>query len=368
MNIQPNYDEAPKVVIWEVTQACDLACIHCRAYAQPARDSLELSTREGRRLIDQIAKASPDVFVLTGGDPLKRPDLFELIEYAASRGLRTSVTPSVTSRLTHDSIERFKKAGVARLALSLDGSTAAIHDAFRGVSGAFDQTLQAMYCALACQLPLQINSTMSKVNYADFDALAGLVQQIDIALWSVFFLVPTGRAKEEQMLTSAQTERLFGKLFDLSQRVPFGIKTTEAPHYRRFVMQKKARMGYTHATHPPSGNPRSAVNDGKGFLFISHRGDVFPSGFLPAPSGNVRTRDPIDIYRKSMLFRLLRDSSQLKGKCGACEFRNICGGSRARAFAITGDAMAEDPSCIYVPGKKRPRARANSTPHLHAAF
>jgi radical SAM protein len=357
-DVATDFSERPYIAIWEVTQACDLACQHCRASAQPKRNPFELSTDEGKRLIDEIAEMQVPVFVLTGGDPIKRPDLFELIEYAGSAGVRVSLTPSATPLLTREVIHRLKAAGLARLAVSLDGSNAEVHDAFRGMSGSFDRTMEAIEWANEVGLPVQINTTFSRSNVDDFDAIAGLIESKNITLWSVFFLVPTGRGKLDQLLSPDEFELVFAKLYVLSQRARFHIKTTEAQHYRRYLLQQQTanrRHGPTSSTEAPNrvqdtiGRAPRGLNDGKGFVFISHTGEVFPSGFLPFAAGNVRSESLATIYRESPLFQQLRDASQLGGKCGACEFRHICGGSRARAFALTGDPLAEEPCCSYVP-------------------
>ena len=356
VDIEIDFDNRPYIAIWEVTQACDLACVHCRACAQPKRHPLELSTDEGKRLIDQIGEMEVPVFVITGGDPIKRPDLFELIEYATATGVRVSLTPSATPLLTRDIIHRLKQCGLARLAVSLDGSNRDAHDAFRGMSGSFDRTMDAIEWANEVGLPVQINTTFSRRNYADFDAIAGLIEGKNITLWSVFFLVPTGRGKLGELLTDEEFEEIFSKLYSLSKRARFHIKTTEAQHYRRYVLQQQVHERQAKA--PASASPKVAdtigraprgLNDGKGFVFISHTGEVYPSGFLPISGGNVRRERLSEIYQHSPIFQQLRDPGQLSGKCGACEFRHICGGSRARAFAVNGDAMAEEPCCAYVP-------------------
>jgi AdoMet-dependent heme synthase len=355
---QSDFSDRPYIVIWEVTQACDLACVHCRACAQPARNPLELSTSEGKRLIDQIAEMQVPVFVLTGGDPIKRPDLFELVEYATRLGVRVSLTPSATPLLTREVVHRMKHAGLARLAVSLDGSHAQAHDAFRGMSGSFHRTMQAIEWANEVELPVQINTTFSRRNVADFDQIAALIESKKITLWSVFFLVPMGRGKFDDLLSAEEFELIFSKLYDLSRRAPFDIKTTEAQHYRRYVMQQRRaedRGGKTAAAEAPPkvqdtvGRAPRGLNDGKGFAFVSHVGQVFPSGFLPFSGGNVRCESLSQIYRESRIFRQLRNPDELKGKCGACEFRKICGGSRARAFAVTGDPLGEEPCCFYIP-------------------
>jgi radical SAM protein len=352
-----DFNERPYIAIWEVTQACDLACVHCRACAQPMRHPLELSTEEGKRLIDQIADMQVPVFVLTGGDPIKRPDLFELIEYATGIGVRVSLTPSATPLLTRDIIHRLKQCGLARLAVSLDGSTREVHDAFRGMSGSFDRTMEAIAWANEAGLPVQINTTFSRRNHEDFDPIASLIEEKEIALWSVFFLVPTGRGKLDDLLSADEFEHIFSKLYALSQRASFHIKTTEAQHYRRYVLQQEvvkkknrdAATGSISKVEDTVGRAPRGLNDGKGFVFISHLGEVYPSGFLPVSGGNIRTEPLSRIYRQSPVFRELRSPDELHGKCGACEFRHVCGGSRARAYALTGDPRAEEPCCSYIP-------------------
>jgi len=354
--IEINFDERPYIAIWEVTQACDLACMHCRACAQPKRHPLELSTDEGKRLIDQIGAMQVPVFVLTGGDPIKRPDLFELIGYANEIGVRVSLTPSATPLLTRNIVHGLKDRGLARLAVSLDGSNREMHDAFRGVSGSFDRTMETIEWAGEVGLPVQINTTFSRTNHADFDAIVGLLENKRIALWSVFFLVPMGRGKLEQLLTDSEFEEIFAKLYDLSKRASFHLKTTEAQHYRRYVLQQQAREKQANSQTMAApkvadsvGRAPRGLNDGKGVLFISHTGEVYPSGFLPISGGNVRQTPISNIYQTSPVFKQLRNPDKLEGKCGACEFRHICGGSRARAFAVNGDPMAEEPCCSYVP-------------------
>lgn len=232
-----DFSEPPYTVIWEVTQACDLACVHCRACAQPKRNPLELSLDEGKRLIDEIAQMQVPVFVLTGGDPIKRPDLFELIHYATHAGVRVSLTPSTT--LTRQVIQHLKQCGLARLAVSLDGPHAQVHDEFRGMSGSFDRTMEAIELANEIALPVQINTTFSRRNVLDFDNIARLIERKKIALWSVFFLVPTGHGKIDELLCAEEFEAIFAKLYDLSRSSRFHIKTTEAQHYRRYVLQQQ---------------------------------------------------------------------------------------------------------------------------------
>ena len=368
MNPKLDFNERPFIVIWETTQACDLSCVHCRACAQPLRSALELSTSDAKRLIDEIAALEAPVFVMTGGDPLKRPDIFELVKYGADRGVRTSLTPSATPLLTLEAIQKLRDAGLARLAISLDGPTADIHDAFRRVPGSYDWTLNAVRWARQIGLPVQINTTITRHNLQYIDQMIDLMEGLDIVLWSVFFLVPTGRGQSSDLISAEEFEQVFDKLYETSKRVLFDIKSTEAQHYRRYLMQKRTetkREGSAPTKMPaflgvstPDGIGRmSGINDGKGFVFISHLGEVFPSGFLPISAGNVRKESLADLYRNSPLFRDLRNTDLLKGKCGDCEFRNVCGGSRARSYALTGDMFAEEPCCTYQPKSKAEERR-----------
>src|SRR6266498_1980872 len=330
-----DFDVRPMIVIWEMTQACDLNCAHCRANAQPRRHPLELSTAEAFHLIDQIAHMRVPLFVLSGGDPLKRPDLIPIIEYACRRGVRTSLTPSSTPLLVRDAVFKLKDSGLMRLALSLDASTPELHDGFRGVPGSYKQVIDAVGWCHEAGLPVQINTTVSRYNLADLDNMVELLTSLKVVLWSVFFLVPTGRAQFSQMLSPEEHERVFAKLYAASKRVKFHIKTTEGQHYRRYVLQQKARDPNARSEEEQIAHAPNGVNDGKGFVFVSHTGEVYPSGFLPLAAGNVLWEPLAQIYQDSSLFRSLRDSSQLKGRCGCCDFKDVCGGSRARAYAVS---------------------------------
>lgn len=344
-----DFNLRPMLIIWEMTQACDLKCKHCRANSRTQRDPLELSTAEAFHLIDQIAAMHVPLFVLTGGDPLKRPDIMPIVQYACRRGVRTSLTPSTTPLLTRNAIFELKKSGLMRLALSLDGSTAELHDRFRGVSGSYKRTLDAVGWCHQAGLPVQINTTVSRHNVADLDNMIELLTSLRVVLWSVFFLVPTGRAQIGDLLSADEHEQVFAKLHATSKDVKFHIKTTEGQHYRRYVLQQKALASNAKSEKELIAHAPSGVNDGKGFVFVSHTGKVYPSGFLPLSAGNVLWEPLADIYQNSPLFRSLRDPSQLKGKCGRCEFNQVCGGSRARAFALTHDPLAEEPCCAYAP-------------------
>jgi radical SAM protein len=359
-----DFDRAPFVVIWEATQACDLACLHCRACAVPQRDPRELSTVEAKRLIDDIRRFGRPLLVLTGGDPLKRPDAVEIVRYGVDAGLRVALTPSGTPLMTPRVLGELHDAGMSRLAVSLDGASAAQHDAFRGVAGSFDWTIRMLETARSLGLSTQINTTISRHNVHDLESLIALMSGLGIALWSVFFIVPVGRARPDDLATAEEFEAVFDRLYDLSKTAPFDIKSTAAPHYRRVIMQRQvaerragARRGAPSALTAGVGfslgdgvgRAAKGVNDGDGFLFVSHRGENYPSGFLPKSAGNVRTDDLVEVYRTHELFRALRDRDRLKGKCGVCEFRTVCGGSRARAYAMTGDPLEADPMCAYLP-------------------
>jgi radical SAM protein len=354
---RPNFDQSPYIAIWETTRACDLACLHCRAEAIKWRHPLELSTRESLQLVDQVSQCGNPLFVLTGGDPMKRPDLLQVIPYAVQKGLRVAMTPSGTPLMTRQAVTQLKEAGLSRLAVSLDGSTAEIHDRFRQVPGSYGWTMNCIDYAHEVNLPVQINTTVSRHNLANLEAIADFLLTKNITLWSVFFLVPTGRGKMEDEVSADDYERVFHFLVDLYLRVPFDIKTTAAPHYRRVLLQRLKRIPAPQRPEKllqagPIGRA-AGVNEGRGFLFISHIGEIYPSGFLPISAGNIRKDSLIDIYRNSSLFRDLRDTSKLKGKCGDCEFKQVCSGSRARAYAMTGDYLAEEPFCSYMPETTR---------------
>lgn len=351
-----NYDENPFIVIWEVTRACALKCLHCRAEAQYQADPRQLSFEEGKKLIDEIATMDNPLFVFTGGDPLMRPDLFELAKYAIEeKNVAVSMTPSATPKVTKQAIDQAKEVGLSRWAFSLDGSTAEIHDHFRGTKGSYDLTMKGIDYLKELNIPIQINTTVSKYNIDDLQAMAEKVKEMNAVLWSLFFLIPTGRGMEKDMISADQHEEVMKWAFKIQQEMPYGVKATEAPHYRRVVIQEKKRLGIVDSQDGKRldtlGRAPKPVNDGDGFIFISHVGDVYPSGFLPVKCGNVRETPLPEIYRESPILKDLRNKSLIKGKCGVCEFKEVCGGSRARAYAITGDYLESDPYCAYVPKK-----------------
>lgn len=370
-----SFNQAPFLVIWETTQACDLACVHCRANAQPLPLPGELSHEEGLALMDDVAAMGTPVLVLSGGDPLKRPDLLGLIRHGKSKSLRMATIPAATPRLTREVVVALHEAGLDQMALSLDASSAQAHDAFRGVAGAFQKTLDAIAWAHEAGLRVQLNTVMSQQNFEDVDALIDLVSRLGIVFWEVFFLVPTGRGSRVAGLFAWQYERVFTKLYALMQRASFVIKVTEAPQFRRFVIEQRMRasaidpdefqwdgrhlaqaLGSIAGPQGTIGLAPQAVNAAKGFAFVSSQGEVFPSGFLPVSAGNIRQQSFAEVYREAPLFRLLRNPNKLAGRCGICEYRFLCGGSRSRAFAVTGDYLAEEPYCAYLPRAVRSRA------------
>ena len=346
------YDRAPFIAIWETTRACALACVHCRAEAMPHRDPAELTTDEGRALLDSVRRFGEPapLVVLTGGDPFRRPDLCALVAHGTDQGLSVALTPSATGAVTDERLRALRGAGLARLAVSLDGASAEAHDAFRRVRGSHRHTMRILATARALGLPLQINTTVSRETVGELPALARQVESLGIALWALFFLIPVGRARATQALDATEIERVLEWAAEQAARAPYGIKTTEAPHYHR-VLARRGHGG--RPTAAPAGltarAPR-AVTDGNGFVFVDHRGEIYPSGFLPVSAGNVRHDDLVDVYRTHTLFQALRDPARLRGRCGACEHRERCGGSRARAYAATGDSLAEDPGCAWQPG------------------
>ncbi len=401
---QLHHDTAdrPFIVIWEVTRACALACRHCRADAIPRRNPRELDTEQGKRLLDGLASfgAPRPLVVLTGGDPFERPDLAELVAYGTSVGLSVALSPSVTPRLTPGVLAGLRDAGAKAVSISLDGAEAATHDAFRGVPGVFDDTLVALDAVRAAGLRLQVNTTVTAGNVHELPRVLRRVLDAGVSLWSVFFLVPTGRGQALDALSAQDEEEVLHWLHEVSDLV--AVKATEAAHHRRVAVQRAAARqaaarrgaeqcaaerpdaerratgpggfddldvafppgplrerlrretvaalaGGTFARRPP--RPPMDVGSGRGFAFVDHVGDVYPSGFLPVVAGSVRDASFPDVYRTSPVLTALRDPDALGGRCGRCEFRSVCGGSRSQAYARTGDLLAEDPSCAWVPAE-----------------
>ncbi|WP_199486452.1 TIGR04053 family radical SAM/SPASM domain-containing protein [Actinomadura logoneensis] len=367
--------DRPFIVIWESTRACPLACRHCRAEAVPGRDPRELDTAAAKDLLARVAdfgRPAP-LFVITGGDPFQRPDLNELVAYGREAGVPVAVSPSGTPTLTEERLRAVHAAGATGLSLSLDGSTAAVHDDFRGVPGVFRLTLDAWDTARALGMKVQINTTVARHNLHDLPDIVRLVAEHGAMLWSAFFLVPTGRGRALGALSPGEVEDVLNFVYDVGLAVP--AKTTEAHHFRRVALQRRvlAERGDDHVAALRLGplyreltaraadlgldaatrrarRPPLDVNAGRGFVFVSHTGTVHPSGFLPLSAGDVRETPLTEIYRASPLFTGLRAADMLGGRCGRCEFRRVCGGSRSRAYGVTGDPYAEEPWCGYVPG------------------
>lgn len=338
------------------------------------RQTGELSTAEGIELAAQVAAfgSPPPLFVITGGDPFARDDLFEIVRGAVGEGLAVAVSPSGTPSLTTENLAALKAAGAVAISLSLDGSTAALHDDFRGVSGVFDNTVRAWEAARELGLRVQINSTVSRHNLSDLPGIVRTVASLGAMTWSAFLLVPTGRGRNLDSLDAASVEDVLNFVYDAGEFIP--ARTTEAHHFKRVSLQRAilARRGLdpvevmglgplyerltgelrTTMADVPSRARRTPmdVNAGRGFVFVSHLGDVHPSGFLPVSGGNVREQSLPEIYRHSTLFQDLRDVARFGGRCGRCEFASVCGGSRSRAYALTGDPLAEEPWCGYQPG------------------
>jgi radical SAM protein len=340
------------IVYWELTNACGLACRHCRATAMPEPAPGELSTDEAIGVLDSITRfgtPAPHV-VMTGGDPLRRPDLRTLIHAATERGIGVSLAPAVTPLLTRDRLAQLRDDGVAAISLSLDGATAESHDGLRGVPGTFAGTLEALGWAAEVGMPVQVNTLVTATTAAELPAIHALLTEQVVMRWSLFFLISVGRGTTLTEVGPGEAERLMRWLWELAARSPFQVKTTEAMMYRRVAARALRHAGLDDAAierHPVARG--FGIRDGNGIVFLAHDGSVTPSGFLPVSVGNVREADLVTLYRDAPLMRALRDPDRFAGRCGACEYRMWCGGSRARAFAWTGDPLESDPLCPYVP-------------------
>ncbi len=316
----------------------------------------ELSHEESVQFLRQLPEFGDPMphLILTGGDPLARADLFELIAEARRLGIGLSITPAASHRLSREVLERLRDAGVEGLGLSLDGSTPALHDGIRGVPGTFDLTLRAMDWARELAMPVQVNTLASRETAADLPAVYELLRPYGIARWSLFFLISTGRGKVLDPLSAEEAEKLMAWIHETSHHAPFTVATTEAPSYRRVVLERMKADGL-HGTDIKSASAYRGfgIRDGHGIVFVSNTGDICPAGFLPVAAGNVRRDRLAFVYRESKLFRALHDPSQFDGRCGVCEYRALCGGSRARAFSETGDPLASDPLCEHQPKASR---------------
>ncbi len=354
------YSDAPRNVYWEMTIACDLVCKHCRAESIPCRDPQELTTEDGKALMRDV-KTMGSMMILTGGDPMKREDLLDLIAYARDIRLPLGITPSTTPTLTRDIVRQFRMLGVAAMGMSLDGPNAEVHDTFRGVPGTFEHSIKALQWAKEFHLQVQVNTTVTQETLPHLPSLYRLLREEaypPVRRWTLFLLVPVGRGATLGLPSAEDVENLFAWVYSLSRDAPFHVSTIEAPHYRRYWIQRKLEEGLSFEEIQRLGKRMGfGVRDGNGVIFVSHKGEVYPAGFLPAPFlGNVREKLLSDIYRNSPLLMELRDMDRVTGKCGCCEFRWICGGSRARAYAVTGNYLAEEPLCVYNVNGDRPPA------------
>ena len=360
-----NFDRRPMLVFWEVTRACQLACKHCRASATMDPLPGELTTAEGFTLIDQVAgfgRPFP-ILVLTGGDCLLRPDLFDLVEHANGLGVPVALSPSVTPSLTPAMIDRMVTSGVKAVSISLDGARPATHDGVRGIEGHFEDTIKAITALSEAGLTVQVNTTVMRANLDELADIADLISRAGAHIWEVFFLVQVGRGVATDAISPAEHEDVCHFLYDASQH-GFIVRTVEAPFFRRVVASRRegepaptsdlyqAMSGRLETLMGPAvGNPRAqtaSTRDGKGILFVAYDGEVNPAGFLPMPLGNVRDEPIATIYRDDPLLRQIR-AAEFTGRCGVCEYADLCGGSRARAYAASGDPLGEDSACPYVP-------------------
>lgn len=355
----------PILVFWETTRACELACRHCRASAIPHPLPGELSTEEGERFLASLTgfgRPHP-VLVLTGGDVLMRADLPRLASLARALGLPVAVSPSVTPRLQSSHLAPLRRAGVKVASLSLDGAGPATHEGLRGVDGHFQATLEALRLLRAQGFTVQVNTVVRPENVEELPEIAALVQEAGASIWEVFFLIRVGRGLQLADLTPAENEDVCHFLVDAS-RYGFIVRTVEAPFFRRVVAwrqeERPCETGplyhrLVERLHRLLGPPRTTsraqtkgTRDGKGIVFVGHDGQVYPAGFLPLAIGNVREHDLVDLYRDDPVLQEIR-AARFKGRCGACEYADLCGGSRARAYAVSGDPLGEDPACLYVP-------------------
>ncbi len=348
-----DFSRNPMLVYWEMTQACGLACKHCRAEAVSEPDPRELTTNESKAFFDQLPGFGDPLphLILTGGDPLRRRDIFSLIDYACGLGLEVSITPSATPELTNEALARLKQHGIQSLGLSLDGSCAARHDGIRGIPGTFDRTIAAAKQAGRLGLPIQVNTLVSEETAGDLPAIHELLRtSFPVMRWSLFFLISVGRGRALNEVSPEKGECIMNWVHELVPHTPFAVKTTEAPSYRRIAVSKMKSSGMAAPEVKETAVYKGfQIRDGHGIVFVSNLGEIYPSGFLPLCCGNVCQDSLVSVYRDSETFRGLHSPDEFHGKCGMCEYNHICGGSRARAFAHTGDALGSDPFCLYQP-------------------
>ena len=348
--------QGPRVVAWESTVACNLACVHCRASAQTTPEPDEPTTEEVLHLIDQLAEFGRPIFIISGGEPLMRPDIFEIAAYGTRRGLRVAISPNGTL-ITPEVVRQLKEAGVRRISVSIDGSTAERHDAIRGQQGAFQAAMEGLAACQEGGLGFQLNTTVMRQTRDDLLAIRDLAVRLGTAAWHVFMLVPTGRGKIDDEVSPQEYESTLHEIYEMTLSSPVPIRVTCGPHFMRIVAQnRRSERAQPNLVRPHGGGHPGELDRttrgclaGDGFCFISHRGDVMPCGYFPVIAGSVRQQPFGEIYTASSLFRELRDPSLQEGRCGICEFRRVCGGCRARAYSLTDNYLAEEPYCVYQP-------------------
>ena len=340
-----------RLIAWEVTRSCNLACKHCRAEAHTEPYPGELSTAEAKALIDTFPDVGNPIIIFTGGDPMMRPDVYELIAYATAKGLRCVMSPNGTL-ISEETAAQIQTAGVQRCSISLDGPTAETHDLFRGVPGAFDASLRGIEYLKQAGVEFQINTTVTRNNLKDFKKIFDLCERIGAAAWHIFLLVPMGRASglADQVITAEEYEEVLHWFYDFRKTTKMQLKATCAPHYYRIMRQRARAEGVpvTPASFGMDAMTRGCLG-GTGFCFISHVGQVQPCGYLTLDCGNVRETPFPTLWRTAKPFQQFRTKSEYKGKCGVCEFHTVCGGCRARAWSMDGDYMGEEPLCTYQP-------------------
>jgi heme b synthase len=347
--------DAPlRLVAWETTRNCNLNCIHCRAAATRGPYTGELDTPAAFRLLEQIAAVDRPIVILTGGEPLLRPDIFDIAAYGTNLGLRMVMAPNGTL-ITEENARRMAESGIQRISISLDGADRESHDRFRGMPGAFDGALRGIEQAKKAGIEFQINTTITRTNLEEIPRIQDLAVQLGAVAHHIFLLVPTGRGKYilDQEITAEEYERTLNWFYDQRDKTPLQLKATCAPHYYRILRQRARQDGesVTFDSHGLDAVTRGCLG-GISFCFISHRGIVQPCGFLDVNCGDVTQTDFADIWKRSKTFLELRNYKNLKGKCGRCEYKNVCGGCRARAFEATGDIMAQEPLCSYEPAAR----------------
>jgi heme b synthase len=346
----------PRLVFWELTTGCNLKCIHCRASASAAISPDDLNYAESCRIIDQLAAYAPLILVLSGGEPLMRPDVFELAKRAGSNNIRVALATNGTM-VDGAMAERIKDAGIQRVAISLDGANSRTHDEFRGEAGAFDAAIQGLKHLKEIGISTQINTTVSRHNAGELPEILDLALSLGTAAFHLFLLVPVGcglTIAEEQSIKGEESERILNWFYDRSLDSNIELKATCAPHYYRIVRQRRAearRAGEQLAELPSHGMNAMTRGclAGSGVCFISHRGEVYPCGYLPVAAGDLRRQEFKSVWESSPVFASLRDTGNLEGKCGVCEFKQVCMGCRARSYGMTGNYLGEEPFCVYEP-------------------